>query len=583
MRRPLIATCLLIAIPAAAAHAAPGDDPLQASDNAVWSTAQAAHLLRRAGFGGPPAQIRHLTQLGRDPAVDLLLHYETTPQDHPDFPVENMPDRPPLRMFADLSEDERRQLRQMFQRLGVGYQASLQDWWLQRMVATSRPLEEKMTLFWHGLLTSGFREVREPRSLYRQNAFLREHALADFRTILRGISRDRAMLLYLDGAKNVKQHPNENYARELMELFTMGVGNYTEQDVKEAARAFTGWTCDESGRFDVRQREHDGGEKTFLGRTGRFDGDDIIDIILEQPATSRYLARRLLTFFVEPEPADDVIDALAGQLRRSDYRIRDAMSTLLRSNYFYAKRVRFALIKSPAELVVGSARLLETPICQVRAAHQQMAQMGQELFQPPNVKGWDGGRAWINTSTLFIRYNTVAGLLNGVPGRGPGDRMARLADRLADIGIGTGSSRSIAVADLSEKKAGDPDPGDAMMMMSAEEEERLDEMGAIVKKLPERAQEWLRSVQLPPRYNAPQPEYDPMPVLREHKLTRPEAVVDHYVRRLLQTELPKERKQVLVQALLATGGGFDVNDPALPRRIRAMIHLIMSMPEYQLN
>jgi uncharacterized protein (DUF1800 family) len=573
--------CVLVGVGGSAFGAA---DPLAASANPQWSIEKAAHLLRRAGFGGTPEQIQLLSRMGRDAAVSLMIDYASTEQDDPAFPIENMPDRPPMRMFAVLSDEERKQMRQVFVRLGNGYHASMQDWWVHRMVATSRPLEEKMTLFWHSILTSGFREVHEPRAMYRQNAFLREHALDKFENILHGISRDRAMLAYLDGVKNVKQHPNENYARELMELFTLGVGNYSEQDVKEAARAFTGWACADDGAFYVRKREHDEGEKTFLGKQGNFDGDDVIKIILEQPAAPKHLAKRLLTFFAEPNPPDAVVNALAARLRASDYDLKGAMSALLKSDYFYSSRLRFSLIKGPAELVVGTARVLDMPIGDLRQANQQMAQMGQDLFQPPNVKGWDGGRAWINTSTLFIRYNMTQGLINGTRGQPVRDRfIERLSDRLAQIGIGSGSVKTMKVADLSSGKELADASDDKSMMMPAEMEEQVGGLAASVKKLPENAQEWLRNVQLPPRYTGVQPQYDPMPVIEKDRLETPEKVVDYYVRRVLQMDLPLDRKQTLIQALAASGGKFDSKDPATAQRVRSMLHLMMSMPEYQLN
>ncbi|MEP0843004.1 MAG: DUF1800 domain-containing protein, partial [Phycisphaerae bacterium] len=335
-----------------AVMAAPADDPLAASPKAPWNAELAAHLLRRAGFGGTPEQVERLTRLGRDRAVDLLVDYETIPQTDADFPADALMDEPPRGLFAQLDAEQRMRMQQVIRQLGIGDVAALQDWWLRRMVQTPRPLEEKMTLFWHGHFTSGFREVRRPRFLYRQNEFLRRNALGDFRTLLMGISRDAAMLAYLDNGRNVKERPNENYARELMELFSMGEGHYGEQDVKAAARAFTGWTAERDGRFVIRSGQHDDGEKTFLGRTGNFDGDDVVNIIMEQPSTSRFLARKLWRFFVEPEPAPEIIEALAEELRSNDFDLRETLRVIFRSDAFYAPKVRFALIKSPAELLV---------------------------------------------------------------------------------------------------------------------------------------------------------------------------------------------------------------------------------------
>jgi hypothetical protein len=602
-----------------------GLDPLAATGNSPWTSDKAAHLLRRAGFGGTPEQVRQLTRLGRDRAVSLLVDYEATPQDDADYPEDTFITMP-RGLMADVDPEARRELNQIIMRLGRAHAAAIQDWWLRRMVATPRPLEEKMTLFWHGHFTSGIREVRQARLMYQQNQFLRVNAMGNFRELVKGISRDPAMLIYLDNGRNVKQQPNENYARELLELFTMGEGHYTEQDVKEAARAFTGWTAGEQG-FLVRYRLHDDGVKSFLGRTGRFDGDDIIDIIFEQPATARHLARKLWTFFVEPEPDDMIIDALAERIRAADYDIRETMRTILRSDTFYHPRTRGSLIKSPAELLVQTARSLEMPIADLRTANQQMQQMGQELFQPPNVKGWDGGRAWINTSTLFIRYNTMAGSIYGSQRSGRDRGFEQYVARLAAIGIGRGMEDAAVEEEETRPGAqargerqrsgiaartgrGRVDTGDdggmtagAMMpgpvAMAADEE--MDALATAVARLPEPARDWLRDLPLPPQFSGPQPPYDPMPVIEEHRLTTPQAIVDHYAARLLPVPLSSERKQVLVRALelsVAAEAGAARN-AARPRQagasraataqpdfagmVRGMIHLIVSMPEYQLN
>lgn len=526
-------------------------DPLAATPNAVWNAEKAGHLLRRAGFGGAPEEIYRLTRLGRDRAVNELVDYHLIEQDDPDYPADALLKPPPYRPFREVDRPTRQKLQAAVRRVGAGGMASLQDWWLRQMTVTRRPLEEKMTLFWHGHFTSGFREVRRPDLLYRQNAFLRANALGNFKTLVKGISRDPAMLIYLDNGRNVKAHPNENYARELLELFTLGEGHYTEQDVKEAARAFTGWTSDQDGHFVIRRRQHDDGMKTFLGRTGRFDGDDIIDIIFEQPAAARFLAHKLWTFFVEPEPDPAIIDALAEVIRQNDYDLRETLRVILRSDAFYRPETRFALIKSPAELIVSTARTLEVPLADLRTANQAMAAMGQELFQPPNVKGWDGGRNWINTSTLFLRYNAMKRFVDGT--RGGGSKAGR-AMRMERNGR------------MDRMK-------DAPLAALADE----------MRELPEPVREWLREIRMPPHYSEAQPPYDPLPILERERLNTAEKVVEHYVSRLLQMPLTRDRQKVLMEALEAGGVRFDPRMPGAVERVRAVVHLIMSMPEYQLN
>lgn len=575
---PLAVLSAILAIEAASA--APPVDPLIATGRSPWNAEKAAHLLRRAGFGGTPEEIQRLTRMGRDRAVDSLVDYQAIPQTHAEYPASRLIDDFPRRQFGRLEPEQRMRLQRVVQQLGAGSLASLQDWWLQRMVVTPRPLEEKMTLFWHGHFTSGFREVRRPGFMYAQNALLRQHALGDFRTLLMGISRDAAMLTYLDNGKNVKAHPNENYARELMELFTMGEGHYTEQDVKEAARAFTGWTAGPDGAFVVRARQHDDGPKTFLGRTGNFDGEDIIRIILEEPATARFLAAKLWRFFVEPDPPPGIVEALADELRMTDYDLREAMRTIFRSDAFY--EARFTLIKSPVELMVCAARQLEVPIEDLRLVNQSMNQMGQELFQPPNVKGWDGGRSWITTSTLFIRYNTMKALLEGTPGRGSRPRIAALMER-SDRRREPPRLDGARAAGGGEAMEMPAERDGEMAMVAPAERGPLGRMAAETEGLPEQARVWLESIELPQQYSGAQTRYDPAPTVRKLRQVRAADVVDHYVNRLLGMPLPKDRREVLIEALEPDGRALDAEAPGAAPRIRAMMHLIMSMPEYQVN
>ena len=579
-----VASIVLVLLAAGSAFAA----GLQASAKASWTEADAAHLLRRAGFSGTPEQIAHLTALGRDGAVDLLVEYDRFEQTEPGFPVEIFAQQPPRGMLAKLDRPQRQAVTRAVRMVSGQTTEAIRDWWLSRMITTARPLEEKMVLFWHGHFTSGIREVRNPRYMQMQNAFLRKHALGNFKAMVHGISRDPAMLIYLDNARNVKANPNENYARELLELFTMGEGNYTEQDIKEAARAFTGWTIRGAGRkyamvegdreslFFVSQRQHDDGEKTFLGQTGAFDGDDIIDIIFEQPATARFLANKLWTYFVEPEPSDATINEVAALIRKNDYELKPVMRAIFKSDAFYAPSARFSLIKSPTELTVGTFRMLDASPGDMTAANRAMAQMGQELLQPPNVRGWVGGRTWINTSTLFQRYNAAAGIINGT--RGQGAKMQeRSRMRLVALGVGEAND-------------------DERMTLDEEMTDRMEKRGkarktsnpqaardtkASIEDLPEEVRDWLGELQWPPSFSDAQPVYDPLPVIEKHKLTTAASIVDHYVQRLLQSELPTDRRDELIAVLSPEGGDFNARSPQSLQRARQMIHLIMSTPEYQ--
>jgi uncharacterized protein (DUF1800 family) len=294
----------------------------------------------------------------------------------------------------------------------VHYQnaVALMQWWLGRMIATPAPLQEKMVLFWHGHFTSAYEgKGITAADIFQQNQLFRNFALGNVRKLTIAVSHDPAMLKYLDNRTNNAKHPNENYARELMELFTLGIGNYSEQDVRESARAFTGYTLNRDDQFVFNERVHDSGTKTFLGRTGNFTGDDIVGIIFAQPAASKFFATKLLEFFVYNEPEAELVDAVAALLQKNDFELAPVVSTLLRSNVFYSDRAYRALVKSPTEFVVGTYRLLglspESLEMPVLAA---MTRMGQRLFFPPNVKGWDGGAAWINSGTLLTRANFAA-------------------------------------------------------------------------------------------------------------------------------------------------------------------------------
>ena len=359
----------------------------------------ARHLLNRTSLAAAPEDIAAFGRLTRQQAVDRLLAAApggaiTPPPAWVDEPFQS------LRRFRTMSAEERKLAqREVFQR-----SFELQSWWLTEFLATRAPLAEKMTLFWHNHFVTSFQKVRSPQLLYRQNVLLRSHALGNFGELLRAVARDPAMLIYLDNAISRKEQPNENFARELMELFTLGEGNYSEQDVKEAARAFTGWSVEpETGEFLFRQPAHDGGVKTVLGRTGSFDGSAVLDILLAQPQTAEFVAGKLWREFVSPVPDAAEVRRIARAFRESGYDIRTALKALLVSDAFYAPQNRAALIKSPIELVVGTLRQFDFRTAEVLPFVVTANQLGQRLFAPPNVKGWPGGEAWINSTTFLAR------------------------------------------------------------------------------------------------------------------------------------------------------------------------------------
>jgi len=519
------------------------------SRKSPWDARKARHLLDRAGFGGTPAEVEASVRQGFEASVRQLLDDEKVAEtiepprwlgqslDLPEIPAGMdgaAPDREQLRMVRQAAQRQNRQRVE-----------DLRAWWLQRMVHTRRPLLEKMTLFWHGHFTTEAKKVRGAQLLYRQNDFLRQNATGSFRTLLLGISRDPAMLRYLDNNTNRREHPNENFARELMELFTMGIGHYTEADVKEAARAFTGWTFgfpdlpapDGSGppggvagrylrllasgqtpEFQFRQRQHDDGEKTFLGRRGNFDGEAAIDIILEQPVTAEFICRKLYAFFVSDEPArPEVISGMADLFRRGHYELKPVLEALFHSQVFYSDEAIANQIKSPAQLVAGALRQLDAEVTPPIMLNLALRQMGQSLLDPPNVKGWDGGKGWINTTTLLARYNFSNMLLTGAPMGRPGRRPGQ--------------------------------PGN-----------------------PQAAERLARRIRTKVDVHA---LYDP------EKQRTPEQIVDHFVALLVSAPLTANQRAELVVFMKKPAEGTGPA-PDADEQVKGLIHLIMSTPNYQL-
>jgi uncharacterized protein (DUF1800 family) len=350
-----------------------------------FSNRHAAHLLRRAGFGGSAADVARVASLGPSGAVDSLLHPISPEADFPLYPD-------PVVLYDPKKARQAAQL-----------------WWLDRMLRTNRPLAEKMTLFWHGHFATAVGKV-QPQYMVAQINLFRQLALARFPVLLSATTRDPAMLIWLDNRANAKAHPNENYAREVMELFALGLGNYTEDDVKEAARAFTGWTLDKNQQAAFVPARHDDGIKTVLGKSGRLDADDVVAIVVAQPVHQRFLARKLLEFFVYSDPEPELIEGLSQTYALSGFDVAKTVGTILRSNVFFSPRAYRAIPKSPIELAIGTLRYIGATTVPPNLIYQ-LARMGQEPLNPPSVKGWDGGPAWINTSTMLARFNFVNGLM----------------------------------------------------------------------------------------------------------------------------------------------------------------------------
>ncbi len=369
----------------------------------------ARHLLSRTGFGGTPAEIHSLALHDRQSAVEqILTTIRTAPVTAPPSWIDTPP--PPLHHRRAMTAEEKNVFRRERHHQGQ----DLKAWWFKEMVVTSSPLTERLTLFWHNHFTSSLKKVKWPPLLYRQNLLFRRMGMGSFRDLLFAVAKDPAMILYLDTQTNRKSRPNENFARELFELFTLGEGHYTEQDIKEAARAFTAWKIDRrNGTFRIAHRQEDTGLKTVLGQTGRFTGDDILTLALRQPSAAPYLVTKFWREFISDEPVPDEVHRLAGIFRDSGYQITPLLRALLTSPHFWAPENRGVLIKSPVDLIVGTTRLFALPISTTRLLPRLSRQLGQDVFDPPNVKGWPGGTQWITTTTLLDRWQVLQRALRG--------------------------------------------------------------------------------------------------------------------------------------------------------------------------
>jgi uncharacterized protein (DUF1800 family) len=403
--------------------------PLQELAPEHFGPTQARHLLNRAGFGGPPSHVSHLANQGLYEAVASLVDYHTI-------------DAEPIR--ADLfdkdivrpaNEEERAEVQrarrrgdeallerfrmevQARQRADRRQMAEIQQWWMTRLIQSPRPLEEKLTLFWHGHFATAYRGTEDSYHMFLQNQLFRRHAAGNFADLCYGIIRDPAMLRYLNNDRNRRQAPNENLARELMELFTLGEGNvYTENDIKEGARALTGYTF-EDDEFVFRRQWHDTGLKRIFGQVGTFDGDDLVRLILRKTIVAEFICMKLYRHFVNDAPlplsrdAQQFVIALAGIMIRSQGQLRPVLKAMFLSRHFYDRRHIGSVIKSPVQLIVQAMRTFEQPVSDVRPLVRAAAEMAQNIFHPPSVKGWEVGRAWITTSTMFARQNFVMPLI----------------------------------------------------------------------------------------------------------------------------------------------------------------------------
>jgi hypothetical protein len=493
-----------------------------------------AHLLRRAGFGARPDEWPLYEKLGVAGTTDFLLYPEKTPDVMQVLLGQIQED------FVDFDEIE-----------------SVRSWWLLRMMRTRRPLEEKMTLFWHQHFATANYKVNNPRLMWQQNELFRKHALGNFRSLLQAVVHDGAMLIWLDGAENRAGKPNENFAREVMELFAIGIGNgYSEKDIQEAARALTGWRFADNYRVVFDPFLHDDGPKTVFGQTANFHGDDVIDLIAAHPATGNFLAAKLFRYFVHDNPSKADIEPVAQAYYSSGYDVRAMLETLLKAPAFYSAQAMYSRIKSPVEFAVMAMRSLNAPMTAVKELQKNLNNMGQELFNPPSVKGWDGGASWINSRTLMARMSFTGELTGAMSRRGTLQKIA-----LGDLAEAMTDADSKAT-NATPKAMPQPFPS---LSASGSSGNSMDATGAMMNNA------------MMGTMNAPAAVAN-MPKLNAQQLASltPTKVVNS----LWEALLPGQEARPATQAALLdyVSSGKDNVVEKLP----GLVNLIMAAPEYQL-
>jgi hypothetical protein len=530
-----------------------------------WDRKAVTHLFRRAAFGPSPADTTRALADGFPRTLDRLTAGEPDAADR-------------LAMCEDagryLLDGGRIRLGFDFNNNPTDPAVPVRAWWLYTILEGGHPLREKLTLFWHNHFATSYSKVGSIRLMFDQNRTLRRHALGRFRPFLLEMSRDPAMLIWLDSNQNVKGAPNENYAREVMELFSLGVGNYTERDVQEAARAFTGWhhTPDQTA-FEFNAALHDDGLKTVLDESGPFDGGDVLRLCANRPACARFLVGKLYAFLVSETPPPPVLlDALADRLRRSDYDLADLVRTMLGSRLFFSAHAYRKRVKWPVEYAVGAVRAVAPDRVPLGDLIDPLSKMGQVLFAPPNVKGWRTGTDWLNSATLLARNNFAEMVAMGTWPR----RSARPA-----------APEFAAVKDAPVAEA---------VVISVPAQPASAALGAAAvygagAEAPPGGEHVLNLVSPIPGPAAPPPppadaKLDPTLVLFDPKPASVADVINRMGDMLFGEAVPPAARRRIETFLLggrSTVPAADLDNPAFKVRAREALHALMCLPEYQLN
>ena len=575
-------------------------DDLAPIANADWNYETAAHLLERAGFGGTPAQVEALAALSPTAAVNSLVNFDSANNHHlqafehsgiHDPGLEPFPPSRPATTELAINTGEalgvrvkpegNRRLQPVVNKFFYWLRASVLEtnrvayWWADRMVASNNPLQEKMALFWHGHYAVNESKVRDYRKLLNELELFHEMGTGSFRDLMVAVAQDPAMLSFLDAGVNLKGAPNENFAREIMELFTMGVGNYSETDIREAARAFTGWNYVDLD-FVINEDQHDDGIKNFLGHSGNFDGIEIIDLIMEQPVTAEYIASKIYRFFVREELSQALAEKLGNTLRDADYDVATLLETIFLSKDFYSAPSIGSQIKSPVQLAVSTYRKLGLESAPgVPDFNRATGALSQSLFRPPTVAGWAGGRSWMTPGLLLERGNFARDVLFPDINFVPPDRV-------------NGSSEIRSVADRIRQ---------GLDITSATQPSSLGEGGIMAESniLADRDEDfntrygsfrgWQMAIErvIPiPRHTA---RLDLSKMLNERGVENTSEAIDYLLARFMRVQPDSNTRSMLINFLDEDLGTASITEAQsyMEDSLRLVLHLIMSQPEFQLG
>ena len=564
-----------------------------------WNYDRAAHLLERAGFGGTPQTIQNLANMSHRDAVASLVYFQTAnntlePFEHSGIFDPGLDPFPPSRpattelakkageaLGVKIKPTGNRRLQPVVNKFFYWLRASVLEtnrvayWWADRMVASEHPLQEKMALFWHGHYAINESKVRDYRKLLLELELFHEMGTGSYRDLMVAVAQDPAMLSFLDAGVNIKGAPNENFAREIMELFTMGVGNYSERDIREAARAFTGWNYD-GLEFVINESEHDDGIKDFLGHTDNFDGVDIIDIIMEQPVTAEYISGKIYQFFVRDDLNNDLRKELGTIFRDANYNVATLLETVFLSKDFYSEASVGTHIKSPVELAVSTyvkLGLKEPP--GVPDFNQATSALGQTLFRPPTVAGWAGGRSWITPGLLLERGNFARDILfpdiNFIPpDRRNSSREIQSVARRVREGLDITSATQ-------PSSLGDGQVMAESNMLADRDEDFNTRYGSF--------RGWQMAIQRVkpiPRHTA---QINLSKMITDQNISTTDQVIDYFIERFMRVKPGVDARTMLITFLTEGLGTTNILDAEsyMEDSLRMTLHLLLSQPEYQLS